>query len=89
MPRNTSDMINAEIAGIPCLIEVTHYYAGRPMIWGNTMADAEPEEPEEIEYDVRDRKGYQAAWLERKLTDEDRERIAELIRAANEPYDPY
>ena len=36
----------------------------------------------EIEYDVLDRKGYRAKWLERKITDKDAERIREDIMNA-------
>lgn len=82
-------MIETHIQGIPCKIKVTYYYAGRPMHWGNTMADAEPEEHEEIEFEVYDRKGYKANWLENKLTETDVERIHEEIRSDKNDYDPH
>lgn len=57
--------INTRIAGIPCIIDVTtdtgcdaaylddgHYVAA----------------PDRTEWRVLDRRGYPAAWLERKLT---------------------
>jgi hypothetical protein len=37
----------------------------------------------EVEFDVYDRRGYRAAWLERKMTDEDRARIeTEILEAS-------
>ncbi|RLG18745.1 hypothetical protein DRN75_00840 [Nanoarchaeota archaeon] len=67
--RNTTGsgtVIESRIAGIPCQIEITEY----------KVCPAEPDVGifypyEEIEYLVRDRKGYLAPWLERKITDED------------------
>lgn len=68
------------IKGIPCEIEVTYYQAPRPMlVTGMGMGDAEPPEPEEIEFMVRDRKGYPAPWLEDKLDGADIERIKDEL----------
>jgi len=64
------------IDGIPCQIEVTSYSPGAPMVitgWG--FGDAEPEEPEEIEWVVLDRRGRRAEWLERKMIDDDQRDI--------------
>ena len=68
------------IQGIPCQIEVTSYSPGqrgdRPGM-GPPMSyqDIEPPEPEELFYEVYDRKGYPAGWLEDKITEEDDENI--------------
>lgn len=53
------------IDGIPCIIEVTYYSAGtnRPI----NSASLEPNDPEDFEYTVLDRGGYQADWLARKV----------------------
>lgn len=60
------------VAGIPCLCEVTHYAEEVPMrITGSGFGDADPPEYEEFEYQIRDRRGRLAPWLERKLTEDD------------------
>ena len=64
------------IQGIPCGVVVTHYTPGSPMqITGWGFGDALPPEDPECEWFLTDRKGYEAPWLERKLTREDRKTI--------------
>jgi len=68
--------LETTIQGIPCHIEVTRYDPGAPMvITGSGFGDAEPPEPEEIEWRVLDRKGYRAQWLEDKMTEQDEREI--------------
>ena len=61
--------IDARIAGIPCKVGVTHYLNQA----GNSRADSDWDYYgyTEIEYDVLDRKGRKAPWLERKVTEDD------------------
>ncbi len=71
--------IESTISGIPCLIRV-----GRCIVKsGNYSPQAEtPDEYfgyKEIEFTVLDRKGYPAPWLEKKLTDDDTDRIENQI----------
>ena len=69
------------VAGIPCRCRVTFYSPGAPMrTTGSGFGDADPDEPEEFEFDILDRRGYPAAWLEAKLTDDDSERLLEEYR---------
>lgn len=57
------------INGIPCQCEVLSYQKAVPMrICGSGMGDCDPPEPEEFEFQLLDRKGYPAPWLEKKLT---------------------
>ena len=59
-------MFEARVCGIPCQIEVTYFYGGSP---GRTSGPVElcyPEEAPEIEYELFDRRGYRAKWLEAK-----------------------
>ena len=55
--------------GIPCLIGVTYYFA--------KSSDCYADNPDdyygyvEREWELLDRKGYRAAWLEKKGIDED------------------
>ena len=67
--------IETTIAGIPCLIGVTHYECVRGSYSYNAVSDMDYYGYSEAEWDVLDRKGYKAAWLERKLTARDHDRI--------------
>ena len=74
-------MIHARVAGIPALISVTAYSPGRPArLWGHPDSWAPPEYAE-IEFQILDRRGRPAPWLERKLTDADRQTLTKLIGA--------
>jgi hypothetical protein len=64
-----SDCFDFRVSGIPCIVCVTHYeptvaanLSGHPDNWS-------PPEWGEIEFELYDRKGYRAKWLEEKLTD--------------------
>lgn len=67
--------IETTIAGIPCLIGVTHYECVRGSYNYNAASDMDYYGYSESEWIVLDRKGYKAAWLERKLTADDHDRI--------------
>jgi len=70
-------MFDSRVSGIPCKIKVLSYYAGRPARLYGAWEDCYPEEDEEFEFEVFDRRGRRALWLERKLRDEDYSRILE------------
>lgn len=74
--------IEATIQGIPCLIKVTSFTPERPGRYCGPPEDCFPEEPAEFSYDVLDRRGRPAPWLERKMADADHERIGELVLEA-------
>ena len=68
----TYPALDARIAGIPCRIRILSYTPGHP---AKTNADPDscwPQESPEIEYEVLDRRGRLAPWLEAKLTDKER-----------------
>lgn len=68
--------MHTRIQGIPCQVSVTSYIEARPMqVTGSGFGDAIAPDLEEVEFDVLDRKGYLAHWLERKMTSADRARI--------------
>lgn len=73
-------MIEIDVVGIPALADVVRYRPGKP---GRTDGPPElcyPPEPTELEWRLLDRRGRPATWLERKLTERERERIErELI----------
>lgn len=62
-------MFESHISGIPCQIKVTYY---TPYVPANFDF---PAEGGEFEFEVYDRKGYRAVWLENKITEEDEDRI--------------
>ena len=69
---------HSKVCGIPCIVKVITYRKAVPVkIWGSGMGDCDPPEPEEFEFQLLDRKGYSAAWLESKLTPADEQRIYE------------
>lgn len=58
------------VEGIPALAVVRYYNpgqngSGRGEPW--SFASISAPEPEEVEYEIFDRKGYRAHWLENKL----------------------
>ena len=74
--------MKTKVDGIPCnaeLIRVTGKY-----VHAKTNADPdscyEAEYPE-VEWELQDRNGRRAEWLERKLTTEDRARIESALLA--------
>lgn len=67
------------VAGIPCLVNVLSVEPYRPAkLWG-PPEDCYPAEGGECEWELLDRKGHHAPWLERKLTREDNLRIEREI----------
>ena len=71
----------SKVCGIPCIINVDHYFrhSARSGSAHNCHSDWDFYGYEEISYSVLDRKGYPAAWLERKVTPEDHFRITAEI----------
>jgi hypothetical protein len=77
------DIFKSSINGIPCQILVTSYIDEKPIISG-LWENSEPGHFE-FEFEVYDRKGYPAAWLEAKLTDDINDQIAdEFIKLLDE-----
>ena len=74
--------IESRVAGIPCLIGVSHFDCVRGSYSYNAASDWDYYGYSESEWDVLDRRGRPAAWLERKLTDDGRQRIEQEIAEA-------
>ena len=70
-------MFEARVCGIPCQIEVTRFYPGDPGRYSGPIELCYPEEAPEVEFELYDRKGYRARWLEEKLTSTDEDAIVE------------
>ena len=63
-------MIYTNVSGIPCQVKVTAF---------NKEVSYNGIDEYEVKFSIYDRRGYKAAWLERKMTDEDRSRIEREI----------
>ena len=75
------DQFEHRVAGIPCQIGVTHFFRQAP--WKGSAHTA-PSDMDyygytEMEYDILDRRGRPAAWLESKMTDADHDSVKEAI----------
>ena len=81
MPNKTHYIAEIEhrVCGIPCLIGVTHYDRVKGSYSYNAPSDLDYYGYSESEWEILDRKGYKAAWLERKMTDYDRDNVEEAI----------
>lgn len=71
--------IPVRVAGIPALAGIVGYTAGRPAILTGHPDHRAPADPEEIEFEILDRRGRPAPWLERKLAAADRQRIEDQL----------
>lgn len=86
-------IFTTRVNGIPCQCLVTNYAASIPMkVYGPGMGDASPPEPEEFDYEILDRRGRRANWLDKYITTQVHDRIAEEFTVmqmaeyyANEP----
>lgn len=72
-------MIKTHVGGIPCQAEMTGGYYQKPdyTTWASDIdyyggwID--------LEFELYDRRGYKAGWLEKKMTEKDKERIIEEL----------
>lgn len=70
--HDTSDMIPVTVSGIPAFAEVTHYRhdTGFDNLY-KAVSDWDYYGCTELEFELYDRKGYRAKWLEAKLVEPD------------------
>lgn len=70
-------VFDTRIAGIPCQIGVTYFHYQPPWRGSSQTCDSDWDYYgyTELEYDVLDRRGRPAAWLEKKIDDEIRTEI--------------
>ena len=71
--------IDVRVQGIPCIAHVTSATAGYPARLSGPPEDCYEAEGPEVEYTILDRRGRPAPWLDRKVTDHDRQLIEEKI----------
>ena len=79
MAKRKFGLMETQIQGIPCQIDVTTCTVVKGSYSYNAPSDWDYYGYSEIEFEVYDRKGYPALWLERKMTDADRSRIEQEI----------
>lgn len=79
--------------GIPALAGITMYNPGLPArrgihdkTTGALIDPGDPPEPEEIEFELFDRRGFKAPWLEAKLTDDDWQDIERQLLDSRKRY---
>ena len=70
--------METRIAGIPCRVEMTHCFVQRPL-GRNCDSDLDCYGYSEVEFDVLDRNGRPAPWLEKKLSENERSEIEGLL----------
>ena len=67
--------LDTNVCGIPCIVRVTHFYRNAGSYSYNAPSDLDYYGYTEMDYDILDRRGRPAPWLERKLNDAVREEI--------------
>jgi hypothetical protein len=72
-------MLSTRVAGIPCLVEPTRVLRVKGTCSWNAPSDLDYHGYTEVEFNVCDRRGRPAPWLERKLCDDDVMRIEQEI----------
>ena len=86
MRQDTRSLMPTRVAGTPCFVKVTH---GLVVKGGSNDSDWDYTGYTEFEFELYDRSGYRAAWLEKKLTDEDNTRIESEYAAEIAEYTDY
>lgn len=72
-------VIDSKISGIPCKIGVTEYECVEGNYSFNAVSDWDYSGYSNVDFDILDRKGYTAHWLERKLTEKETDRLISEI----------
>lgn len=70
--------METRIAGIPCRVELTHCFVQKPL-GPRCDSDLDCYGYADVEFDVLDRNGRPAPWLERKMSDSERSEIEGLL----------
>ena len=71
--------IETKVAGIPCLIGVLSYSKVKGSFSRSASSDMDYHGYVESEWELLDRKGYKATWLERKMNDQISDNLKEQI----------
>lgn len=71
--------IETRVAGIPCIARVTYYMSQPGSYSRNAASDMDYYGYTECEFEICDRRGRPAPWLEKKMTTNDSDRITAEI----------
>lgn len=71
--------VATRIAGIPCIARVTYFSRQNGSYSRHAVSDMDYYGYTECEFQICDRRGRPAPWLERKATDKDLSRIEQEI----------
>lgn len=85
-------IFDTHVAGIPCQCEITYFEPVIPAYIEGAPENCTPEEGGAFEFNLLDRRGYKATWLEKKLSKSDESRLYEefkLESRAEDFIDPY
>lgn len=74
--------VSVRIAGIPALVDVVYYLSVPGSYSRDEVSDWDYYGYEELDYVVCDRRGRPAPWLERKMSDDDREAVSVAVGRA-------
>ena len=80
MVRTKMNLEEVEVCGIPAQARIVSYTPGRAGYLTGPVDKCYPADPAELEYELYDRKGYRAGWLESKIagTTEEEDLISRL-----------
>lgn len=81
-------IFDTRVHGIPCLCRVTHFRPYEPADLSGHPDNATAPIGSEFEYQILDKRGRYAPWLERYLTSQDNTRLEEefLLEVRAEDY---
>lgn len=76
-------LLDTHVAGIPCKVRVTEFVPASPGCRRGHPDNWTEDEPAEVDFEILDRRGRPAPWLERKASDGDISRItSEILETA-------
>ncbi len=70
---------DTRVCGIPCIVRVTYWEAYLPAKVSGPPESCYPAEGGEGDWEILDTRGRPAPWLERKMTDRDRNLLSEEV----------
>lgn len=68
-----------KISGIPCIIRVNHFESVKGSFSRNAASDLDYYGYEDLDWEVCDRRGRPAPWLDRKVTDRIEDEIYDAL----------
>ena len=81
-------MMEVTVCGIPCQVEITNARYVKPQSYSPYNCDSDMDYYgywSNVEYELYDRRGYRAKWLENKMTPQDH---TDLLNYITENLDP-